>query len=135
MSGTSSVGQGSVYEAGDQRNSKDSEINERERYKEGKEGSHKANDSSMHSHDHPTWYIHVNYIRLTEDQRSIANKLAREEKVRRLFPNERLTINSCSSVSASQSRRKKKFRSFRKIPHFLYVKTACPLPPMQLGKM
>ena len=46
MSGTSNVGQSSVYEHGDQVNSKNSEINERERYKEGKEGSHKANDSS-----------------------------------------------------------------------------------------
>ena len=47
MSGTSSVGQGSVYEAGDQRNVKNSEIDERERYKEGQPHSHKANDSSM----------------------------------------------------------------------------------------
>ena len=47
MSGTSSVGQGSVYEAGDQRNAKNSEINEAERYKEGKPNSHKANDSSV----------------------------------------------------------------------------------------
>ncbi|KAI9703879.1 MAG: hypothetical protein M1836_007651 [Candelina mexicana] len=60
MSGTSSVGQGSVYEAGDQRNYKNSEINEAERFKEGKANSHKANDS--------------------KDERSIANKLAREEK-------------------------------------------------------
>ncbi|KAL8829214.1 MAG: hypothetical protein Q9191_002138 [Dirinaria sp. TL-2023a] len=60
MSGTSNVGQSQVYEAGDQVNSKNSEINERERYKEGKENSHKANDS--------------------KDERSIANKLAREEK-------------------------------------------------------
>ena len=51
MSGTSSVGQGSVYEAGDQRNSKDSEIKGAERYKEGKENSHKANDSSIRSLD------------------------------------------------------------------------------------
>ncbi|KAI9821771.1 MAG: hypothetical protein M1827_002352 [Pycnora praestabilis] len=60
MSGTSSVGGRGVYEAGDQRNYKDSEINDAERYKEGKENSHKANDS--------------------KDERSIANKLAREEK-------------------------------------------------------
>ena len=46
MSGTSNVGGRGVYEAGDQRNAPDSEINERERYKEGKENSHKANDSS-----------------------------------------------------------------------------------------
>ncbi|MCJ1305420.1 hypothetical protein MMC08_008234 [Hypocenomyce scalaris] len=60
MSGTSNVGQSSVYEAGDQRNYKDSEIETAERYHEGKEHSHKANDS--------------------KDQRSIANKLARETK-------------------------------------------------------
>ena len=47
MSGTSSVGQGSVYEAGDQRTSKASELNNAERYKEGKENSHNPNDSSQ----------------------------------------------------------------------------------------
>ncbi|KAL9004224.1 MAG: hypothetical protein Q9188_002944 [Gyalolechia gomerana] len=52
MSGTSSVGGRGVYEAGDQRNVKQSEINEAERYKE-------------------------------EDERSIANKLAREEKAKK----------------------------------------------------
>ena len=46
MSGMSSVGGRGVYEAGDQRNAKDSEINNAERYKEGKENSHQANDSS-----------------------------------------------------------------------------------------
>ncbi|KAI9667595.1 MAG: hypothetical protein M1821_000411 [Bathelium mastoideum] len=60
MSGTSSVGNSQVYEAGDQRNYKDSEINDAERYKEGKPNSHLANDS--------------------KDERTIANKLAREEK-------------------------------------------------------
>ncbi|KAL6719248.1 hypothetical protein ACLMJK_003485 [Lecanora helva] len=60
MSGTSNVGGSGVYEAGDQRNVKDSEINERERYKEGQPHSHVAIDS--------------------KDERSIANKLAREEK-------------------------------------------------------
>lgn len=48
MSGTSNVGGAGVYEAGDQRNVKDSEKNEAERYKEGKENSHLANDSSMY---------------------------------------------------------------------------------------
>ena len=43
----SNVGGRGVYEAGDQRNVKDSEINEAERYKEGKPNSHLANDSSM----------------------------------------------------------------------------------------
>ncbi|KAF2261364.1 hypothetical protein CC78DRAFT_535734 [Lojkania enalia] len=58
--GYSSVGGSGVYEAGDQRNYKDSEINNAERYKEGKPNSHLAQDS--------------------KDQRSIANKLGREER-------------------------------------------------------
>ncbi|KAJ6006004.1 hypothetical protein N7451_003948 [Penicillium sp. IBT 35674x] len=56
MSGQSSVGNRAIYEAGDQRNVPQSEINERQRYKEGEPGSHKNLDS--------------------KDQRSIANKLA-----------------------------------------------------------
>jgi hypothetical protein len=52
MSGTSNVGQSSVYEAGDQRNSKDSE-NQADRFHEGKENSHLAQDSSM-SHQNTT---------------------------------------------------------------------------------
>jgi hypothetical protein len=49
MSGTSNVGNSQVYEAGDQRNYKDSEIEEMKkenRFHEGKENSHKAQDSS-----------------------------------------------------------------------------------------
>ncbi|THY24786.1 hypothetical protein D6D01_05327 [Aureobasidium pullulans] len=63
MSGTSNVGNSSVYEAADQRTYKDSEIAEAKqeaRFHEGKEHSHKANDA--------------------KDERTIANKLAREEK-------------------------------------------------------
>ncbi|KAK5130648.1 hypothetical protein LTR08_001858 [Meristemomyces frigidus] len=63
MSGTSNVGGAGVYEAGDQRTYKDSEIAEEKkenRFHEGKEHSHKANDS--------------------KDERSIANKLERESK-------------------------------------------------------
>lgn len=52
MSGTSSVGQASVYEAGDQRNSKDSEVNQKDHYHEGKENSHKSLDSSTSHHSH-----------------------------------------------------------------------------------
>ncbi|KAI6778936.1 uncharacterized protein J7T54_003872 [Emericellopsis cladophorae] len=59
MSGNSSVGQSGVYEAGDQRNYKDSEL-KAEPYQEGKENSHKNLDS--------------------KDERSIANKLAAEER-------------------------------------------------------
>ena len=47
MSGTSNVGGPGVYEAGDQRNSKDSETNIADRYHEGQPNSHKANDSSV----------------------------------------------------------------------------------------
>ncbi|MDI1486406.1 MAG: hypothetical protein OHK93_005634 [Ramalina farinacea] len=60
MSGTSNVGGSGVYEAGDQRNPPNSEIPQADRYHEGQPNSHKANDS--------------------KDERSIANKLAREEK-------------------------------------------------------
>ena len=49
MSGNSSVGQGSVYEKGDQINLPESERPKAERYKEGQPGSHQANDSSMWS--------------------------------------------------------------------------------------
>ena len=47
MSGTSSVGNSTVYEAGDQRNAKNSEEGGPERYNEGVSNSHKPNDSSM----------------------------------------------------------------------------------------
>ncbi|KAG9231928.1 hypothetical protein BJ875DRAFT_497899 [Amylocarpus encephaloides] len=63
MSGTSNVGQSSLYEAGDQRNVAQSEIDEQKkenRFHEGKEHSHKALDS--------------------KDERSIGNKLERESK-------------------------------------------------------
>lgn len=63
MSGNSKVGQSSVYEVGDQKNATQSEIEQEKkdnRFHEGKEHSHKANDS--------------------KDERTIANKLAREEK-------------------------------------------------------
>jgi len=57
---SSNVGSSGVYEAGDQRNYAQSEIEGAERFKEGQPNSHKALDS--------------------KDERSIANKLAREEK-------------------------------------------------------
>ncbi|KAJ4990558.1 hypothetical protein SVAN01_04005 [Stagonosporopsis vannaccii] len=63
MSGTSNVGNSQVYEAGDQRTVSDAEIEQQKRenrFHEGKENSHKALDS--------------------KDERSIANKLEREEK-------------------------------------------------------
>ncbi|KAK2627749.1 hypothetical protein QTJ16_002395 [Diplocarpon rosae] len=63
MSGTSNVGQASVYEDGDQKNVPKSELEQEKkqsRFHEGKENSHKANDS--------------------KDERTIANKLAREAK-------------------------------------------------------
>ncbi|KAH8121236.1 hypothetical protein ACSS6W_010689 [Trichoderma asperelloides] len=60
MSGYSNVGTSGVYEAGDQRNVKRSEMENAERYNEGQPGSHIGNDS--------------------KDQRSIANRLAAEER-------------------------------------------------------
>ncbi|KAK7514521.1 uncharacterized protein IWZ02DRAFT_444882 [Phyllosticta citriasiana] len=56
---SSNVGSHNIYEDGDQRNYKQSEINNAERYKEGQPHSHLALDS--------------------KDERSIANKLSREE--------------------------------------------------------
>ncbi|KAK4693400.1 hypothetical protein P7C71_g3992, partial [Lecanoromycetidae sp. Uapishka_2] len=53
MSGTSSVGGRGVYEAGDQRTVKDSEIKDAERYKEGQPNSHLANDSIPKHQDEP----------------------------------------------------------------------------------
>ena len=47
MSGQSSVGQGSVYEAGDQRNVKKDDLKTADRYNEGVSNSHMPNDSSM----------------------------------------------------------------------------------------
>ncbi|KAB5547193.1 hypothetical protein GE09DRAFT_1224215 [Coniochaeta sp. 2T2.1] len=61
MSGNSNVGNSGVYEAGDQRNAPASESNNNaERFNEGKPNSHVATDS--------------------KDQRSIANRLAAEER-------------------------------------------------------
>ena len=83
MSGTSNVGGRGVYEAGDQRNMKDSEINKAERYKEGQPNSHLANDSSTQLENNHEG-LSVPFEMLTaspEDERTIANKLAREEKV------------------------------------------------------
>ncbi|EKD21726.1 hypothetical protein MBM_00839 [Drepanopeziza brunnea f. sp. 'multigermtubi' MB_m1] len=72
MSGISNVGQASVYEDGDQKNVPKSQIEQEKkdnRFHEGKENSHKALDS--------------------KDERSIANKLAREEKVGQPSPRDR----------------------------------------------
>jgi hypothetical protein len=49
MSGNSNVGNSQVYEAGDQKNVSRSEIEQEKkdnRFHEGKENSHKSNDSS-----------------------------------------------------------------------------------------
>ncbi|KAJ5782421.1 hypothetical protein N7457_004195 [Penicillium paradoxum] len=59
MSGNSSVGNRGIYEAGDQRNTAVSDLQERARYAEGNPGSHKNLDP--------------------KDGRSIANKLASQE--------------------------------------------------------
>jgi hypothetical protein len=48
---SSNVGSANIYEAGDQRNYKQSELHDRERYQEGKPNSHLPNDSS-------TWSSH-----------------------------------------------------------------------------
>ena len=46
MSGTSNVGDRSIYEAGDQRNYKNGEEPTRPDYEQGQENSHVPNDSS-----------------------------------------------------------------------------------------
>ncbi|KAH7316582.1 hypothetical protein B0I35DRAFT_512490 [Stachybotrys elegans] len=60
MSGYSQVGNRGVYEAGDQRNVKQSELNQSTPYEEGQVNSHQSLDS--------------------KDERSIANRLAAEEQ-------------------------------------------------------
>lgn len=83
MSGTSSVGQSSVYEAGDQRNAPASELNTADRYNEGKENSHKANDSSTCLYPSSLIPTHTEMPLIQwdaiEDERSIANRLANAE--------------------------------------------------------
>lgn len=59
MSGTSNVGESSVYEGNEQKARESDQIVER--FEEGKEGSHKPNDP--------------------KDERSIANRLANESNV------------------------------------------------------
>ncbi|KAK4125314.1 hypothetical protein N657DRAFT_644179 [Parathielavia appendiculata] len=59
MSGQSNVGNSQVYEAGDQRNPKASEMGSGTRYHEGTAHAHKSNDS--------------------KDQRSLANRAAAEK--------------------------------------------------------
>jgi hypothetical protein len=49
--GQSSVGHAAFYEAGDQRNEPQSAINERQRYKEGKEGSNAVNETDLSKSD------------------------------------------------------------------------------------
>ncbi|PFH60635.1 hypothetical protein XA68_10595 [Ophiocordyceps unilateralis] len=60
MSGNSSVGNRGVYEAGDQRNPKQSDKESDERYEQGQPNSHQLNDS--------------------KDERTIKNRLAAEER-------------------------------------------------------
>ncbi|KAB8627230.1 hypothetical protein FH972_026063 [Carpinus fangiana] len=58
MSGTSNVGQASVYEAGDQRNAPQSELDQAERHREGKVNSHSTTDASMSSPYLSTYSLH-----------------------------------------------------------------------------
>ncbi|KAI1433281.1 hypothetical protein GGR50DRAFT_515707 [Xylaria sp. CBS 124048] len=60
MSGNSQVGTSGIYEAGDQRNYKNSEAPRGQRFEEGVANSHLPNDS--------------------KDERSIANRLENEER-------------------------------------------------------
>ncbi|KAI9794376.1 MAG: hypothetical protein M1816_005445 [Peltula sp. TS41687] len=88
MSGSmsSNVGNKQLYEDGDQRNYKVSEIQGKERYGEGQPNSHKPNDSSedmpstLLSHSSATNGPVLTSCISPEDQRSIANRLDRETK-------------------------------------------------------
>jgi hypothetical protein len=100
MSGNSNVGNSQVYEAGDQRTVPDSVIEEQKkenRFHEGKDNSHLANDSSkslypvsafstvlaildLHFVIASQRFIQTWINKQTEDERSIKNKLEREEK-------------------------------------------------------
>ena len=75
----SNVGDRAVYEAGDQRNYKASEIPGRPDYEQGKENSHQPNDSSISFQilECISWTSKLTFV--SEDQRSIANRLANEE--------------------------------------------------------
>jgi hypothetical protein len=55
MSGNSNVGNKGVYEAGDQRNLKGNEANSAERYNEGQQNAHIANDSSEKPKSRHSW--------------------------------------------------------------------------------
>lgn len=80
MSGYSNVGNRGVYEAGDQRNISEAErkAQESDPYNEGKENSHNNLDSSKITQRVITKQLHTNEF--AEDERSIANRLAAEEK-------------------------------------------------------
>lgn len=77
----SNVGAGNIYEDGDQRNIPQSEIEQQKkdnRFHEGKQNSHKANDSSKQILPDKERFL---ADCCKEDERTIANRLAREEKV------------------------------------------------------
>ena len=80
---SSNVGNSSLYEDGDQKNVPKSELEQEKkdaRFHEGKENSHLALDSSKIHHIIRSLGTLL-LTTQTEDERSIANKLAREEKV------------------------------------------------------
>jgi hypothetical protein len=99
-SGQSSVGNSSLYEAGDQRNEPQSVINERERYKEGVKGSHKNLDS--------------------KDERSIANRLASQGNK----PDSSHHHNSVSNPEAEMSKQDPTKPVRTNIRSFMYVQGA-----------
>ncbi|KAM0307674.1 hypothetical protein ACHAPM_000398 [Fusarium culmorum] len=82
MSGYSNVGNRGVYEAGDQRNVSEAErkAEESDPYNEGKENSHNNLDSSEIAQNTKIELEHIDTNKFAEDERSIANRLAAEEK-------------------------------------------------------
>lgn len=66
MSGTSSVGDRRVYEAGDQRNYKKGEEPTRPDYEQGQENSHLPNDSSEFRSAHQSVSAYVRHALATD---------------------------------------------------------------------
>ncbi|KAJ4264043.1 hypothetical protein NW762_006082 [Fusarium torreyae] len=79
MSGYSNVGNRGVYEAGDQRNVPESERKTQDPYHEGKENSHSNLDSSKKPRQIQD-EKKKDIDKMPEDERSIANRLAAEER-------------------------------------------------------
>lgn len=108
-----------------QRNYKDSEIKEAERYKEGKPNSHLAQDSSGFRQHGPLQTEPELIAQSIEDNRTIANKLAREEKVQcRQGVTLVRSADHCSAVMRRRTTRARRRSCTIRIPRYPYVSTS-----------